>query len=493
MTTTGFDHHDLFHFEDQFFSLNVLEKYDPRLVGQIKRAVEDERRFCCEHLAPLVLEEDRKHFEETGYLSWNLARLAGHHGRLSSFIPRFMGGRGEGSLVTLTPVMEETASVDTAFSGLLGGHGLGLTALMLTMNMRIMDRVVQKIIDNETNDKPFLIDCAITEPSAGTDVEEVDLYPKAKLVCQARRVPGGAVLNGRKVFISTGHMASEHVVLMPFDLRDPVNTFCCFLVPNEASGFSLGRKELKMGQLAAPVSELIFEDCFVPEENIVLAADQYPEERYKNRSQVLLETVLGITRTMVGAMSTGTARGAFERSLSLARKTLHKGRTLINQQWAQTLLTNMYMNVMTARSVYLESTFALMTNLDRVASGSVPAFVNTGPMRKVLQSNLSKKVFHSEWMKKAMIKQVISTPEDNNARIQVMSSLAKVVGSDAAMENAHLALDLFAQAGRRHDRGLEKIFRDAKLLQIFEGTNQLNRLNIFKHLLARHMPGVEVF
>jgi alkylation response protein AidB-like acyl-CoA dehydrogenase len=301
------------------------------------------------------------------------------------------------------------------------------------------------------------------------------------------------VLNGRKVFISTGHLASEHVVLMPFDLKDPAGSFSCFLVPSDAKGFSLGRKERKMGQLAAPASELVFEECFVPEENIVLAGDRANGLSKAKNHQVLLESVLGITRTMVGAMSTGTARGAFERSLGLARRLTYKGKTLVNRQWAQTLLTDMFVNFMSARAVYLEATFALMANLSPVVSGTLPEFLNKETVSRIMRQPIPRQVMHSEWMRKAMLQKLLSTPPENSARIQYMSSLAKVAGSDAAMENAHLAVGLLAKGGVRHDQGIEKIFRDAKLLQIFEGTNQLNRLNIYKNIISRQLPGVDVF
>jgi len=484
---------DLFSFEDHFHSLIALKGSHAGLVGRIRKNLEAERRFCREHLAPLVLSEDRKHFEDPHYLSWEMVRLAGRQGRFSGFLPRLIGGRGDLPVVAFAPLMEESASVDTAYAGLMGGHGLGLVALMLTLNFKVLDRIARKIVEHERSPRPFLIDCAITEPAAGTDVEEIELYPKARLVCQARRVPGGAVLNGRKVFISTGHFASEHVVIMPFDLKNPAASSCCFLVPADAPGFSLGRKEHKMGQLASPASELIFEECFVPEENIVLAGDRFTGSPYQGGFQVLLENVLGITRTMVGAISTGTARGAFEHSLRLARRLTHKGRPLIKRQWAQALLTDMFITVMSARSVYLEATFALMNNLHPILSGLLPSFVNSRPAGRVAQHPLARKIMHTEWVKKSLLRQVISLPPENSARVQFMSSLAKVAGSDAAMENAHRAVEFFSRAGLRHDQGIEKIFRDAKLLQIFEGTNQLNRLNIFKHFLARHLPGVEVF
>ena len=496
MEKIDFECEDLFDFETSFYSLSALKKYRPALFKQLKESWEDERRFCREELAPLVLEEDRKHAQEPNYLSWELLRLAGKHGRLSGFIPRFMGGNARGGLGFSLINQEEQASVDTAFSGLMGGHGLGLCALMVSFNLRILTEVAEKIVEKEKKEKPYVIDCAITEPMAGSDVEEVELYPGAKLICQAKKVPAGAILNGRKVFISTGHMASDHVILMPFDLKDPVNSYACFLVPNDAKGFSLGRKERKMGQRAAPASELIFEDCFVPEERIVIDATRYSEGKFKGAFDSLLYSVLGITRTAVGAMSTGNARGSFERVLHLAKQTKYKGKTLLNQQWVQALLTNMYLNVMSARSVYLEAQFALLNNLE-MPGMEMPSIINTRIanflIKKLMKNRWWQKFLYSARVQEYLIKSLVELPQDQKARIQIMSSLAKVVGSDIAMENAHLAVEFLSRSGLRHDAGIEKVFRDAKLLQIFEGTNQLNRLNIFKNLIAQHYPEVQVF
>jgi alkylation response protein AidB-like acyl-CoA dehydrogenase len=74
-----------------------------------------------------------------------------------------------------------------------------------------------------------------------------------------------------------------------------------------------------------------------------------------------------------------------------------------------------------------------------------------------------------------------------------MASLAKFAGTDAGIKNCHMAIELMGQAGLRHDMRVEKYLRDAKLLQIYEGTNQLNRLNLFKCLIARSIPHVSQF
>jgi alkylation response protein AidB-like acyl-CoA dehydrogenase len=83
--------------------------------------------------------------------------------------------------------------------------------------------------------------------------------------------------------------------------------------------------------------------------------------------------------------------------------------------------------------------------------------------------------------------------EEQIQRTSGLGSMAKFSGTDAAVANGHLALDLMGQAGLRQERLAEKHLRDAKLLQIYEGTNQLNRLNLFKCLIARGYPQAQVF
>lgn len=493
MASLDFDNDNLFDFEDEYFSLMAMGLYDSGMLEQTKQSFLETRHFCREVLNPHVLEEDWKNAADPKYLSWGLLRLAAQNGQLTNFIPPFLGGTASGSIAIIGPIVEEQAAVDTAYCGLLGGHGLGLVALMMTFNFRVLQEIANKTVASVNSEKPYVIDCAITEPSAGTDVEEVELYPKAKLMCQAKKVPGGAILNGRKCFISEGHMATDHFILMPFDLKDPVNNYGAFLVHNNSKGFSVGHKFIKMGHRAAAVSELIFEDCFVPDKDIVMSPDEFPEQKYRGQFALLLEMVLGLTRVAVGAMGAGNARGSFERALAVAKTEKHKGRTLINQQWAQEILTNMYKNVIIARGVYMEASFANMVNLSLPGVKSMPAITRTKFMKNLFQNDWFKKIFHSAWLRKKSLDGVLGMDADARSRIQFMSSMAKVVGSDMAMENGHLAVEFLGRSGLRHDMGIEKGYRDAKLLQIFEGTNQLNRLNIFKHKVARHVPGVEVF
>jgi len=491
MAQIDFENENLFAFDESFFSLMYLHGFNKRLVNDVKKAVAVNRDFCLNHLKPLSLEVDRKYHENPNYLPWEMVELAAKHRRLSSYIPKYLGGSGE-PMGVIGPVMEEQAATDCAFVGLLGGHGLGLVALMMTFNLKLIDKIIMEIVEGEKTMKPVMLSCAITEPSAGSDVEEEELYPKARLLCQAKRVPGGALLNGRKVFISTGHVAKYHVVLMPFDNKHPLETYAEFIVPSDSKGFALGRMEHKMGQRAGLASELIFEDCFVPEANIAMAVDDKFGKSFPGQFPRLLKGVLGITRAAVGAWSTGTARGVTEHAIHFARSHKLKGKTMLNHQWVQAALTNMVMNVFMARAVYMESYFANMTNL-KMGFDKIPSVLDNRFSAWLLKTRPYKAILHSALMRMLFLKNLVSAEKKQDQRVQYAASMAKVIGSDMAMENCHLALELCGEAGIRHELGMEKFFRDAKLLQIFEGTNQLNRLNIFNNYLGRHIPGVEVY
>jgi alkylation response protein AidB-like acyl-CoA dehydrogenase len=119
--------------------------------------------------------------------------------------------------------------------------------------------------------------------------------------------------------------------------------------------------------------------------------------------------------------------------------------------------------------------------------------MNTNLFRKTYGSWVTRKWRHSRAFKRFLLQRESKRPVGDSQRLQFYSSLAKVLGTDAGVENCHKALDLMGQVGLRHDAGAEKLFRDAKLCQIFEGTNQLNRLNMFKHFIARDISGLETF
>jgi len=483
----NFSDPDLFTFDDSFASLSHLSQFSKKAIEKAKKDIEETRHFARNHLHPLVLNTDLSVQQDKDALAHDILNLAVEHKMLTRPIPKFLGGNSSGVMFSVNPCIEEISAVDPAFhAGVMAGHGLGLVALMISQNIEIMERVALKIVGEENAGRPYMIDCAITEPMAGTDVEEFALLPHAKLVSHARKVDNGAILNGNKCFISGGHFANLHVVIMPFDLTDPTGSLSMFLVPRDSPGFKLGRVEDKMGMKAGSASELLFNDCFVPDENIVYIGSEMPAE-YREK---VLHSVLGITRIAVGAMGTGVARGAFEAALHFAKNHNTKGKPIIHQQWAQEVLTNMLMNVYASRSVYLEAGFVLFTTL---SPGQTPSFFNTKIFEWLYNTPVARKFRYSQGVKDYMLNQFFGKPDLDMQRLQFFSSLAKVFGSDTGMKNCHMAIEFMGEYGLRHDSGVEKLFRDIKLCQIFEGTNQLNRLNMFNHFIARNIPGISPF
>jgi alkylation response protein AidB-like acyl-CoA dehydrogenase len=218
----------------------------------------------------------------------------------------------------------------------------------------------------------------------------------------------------------------------------------------------------------------------------VLDAERLEREAF----EPLLHSVLGATRIYVAAWATGIGRGAFEVALGFARSARYRGRSLLSSQFAQRCLVDMLANVHTARAVYLQALSALLA-----ANGGsgMPELAGSAWFRALYHSRLSRRLRHDPRVQRALLQRASARNASTTSRVQFQASLAKVVASDLAMQNCQRALELMGSAGLRHGAGAEKLFRDAKLCQIFEGTNQLNRLHMAQHALSGRAEHMEVF
>lgn len=462
---------------------------------EIREVVAYARKFNQEVARPLVQEMDMKMFAEPDHLPWDFVRKANDWGLYSLWIPRIFGGKGY-AFPSLGCFIEEISSVCLSMANLIGVHYLGVATLSASWNAPLITRLCKDVVEGEKTGNPCLISLAITEPGAGTDVEEVDLVDRANLVCHARPTRGGYILNGTKVFISNGHLSTWHIVIAYTDLNTPSENTFMAAVKTGSKGFSFGRKEKKMGQKACPASELVFKDCFIPEDQVCIDAECLGNRKKccKDSTMQLIDYVTSVTRAGVCAFGTGAARGAYETALDFSRKNHTAGKRLIDLGWVQALLADMYANVALARLAYMET---------NAANGIFGFFrlLQQKPMYYLMK-------WMPEWILEKIIRPLFSTAFGTYLfRLSMMDrqtkeeasctsgwgSLAKVAGTDLAMENCHKALDLMGQAGIRHDGYAEKILRDAKLLQIYEGTNQLNRINIFKCMIAGQADQPKIF
>ena len=482
-------------FEEMTASLHAGPRLARGMIRETRDVVAYCRKFCDEVVRPQVLELDRGLHEDPDHLPWDFVKKANEWGFYSLWIPRLLGGHGV-NFSSLSYAMEEIGSVCLAMANLIGVHYLGFGTLTSSGNARLMRRLAADVVAGEKSGEPCLISLAITEPGAGTDVEEVDLVDKANLGCQARRVDGGYEVNGSKVFISNGHLSTWHMVISYSDLARPSETTVMMAVKTGMKGFSFGRHEKKMGQRACPASELVFNDCFVPDELVALddrIAQTFTRSQ-RETGQQMIDYVVSTSRAAVGAFGVGAARGAYEAALKFASETVVDGELLVNHEWAQCWLAEMLKNVTLGRLAYAETNYAnglygMFKLLHEEPMFSIMRLTPRFIYERYVAPLLEKPGATAFYRKRSYDGQ--SSCEQH--RTSGLASIAKFAGTDFGIKNCQMALAFMGEAGLRQDRGAEKHLRDAKLLQIYEGTNQLNRLNLFKCLIACGCDGARVF
>lgn len=480
---------------DVMNSLQGMRDLPRAVYRDTEKALALARKFNDEVVRPVYRAIDLRVLEEHDFLPRDFITRANEWGLYSLWIPKLFGGGGL-DLVSLYPFLEEIASVCVGLANVIGVHYLGVGTLSASWNLRLMNSILREVCRSSGKGKEAcLISLAITEPAAGTDVEETELLDKAILGTTAGRTRGGYLLNGRKVFISNGHVSTWHMVIAYGDRGNAAETTIMAAVRTGMKGFSFGTHEKKMGQRACPASELIFEDCFVPDALICASPEHHRGGKKTERqaAQTMIDFVISSSRTGVGAFAAGAARGAYEAAFDYARRAVVEGDSLLNKQWAQMALAEMYKNANTARALYMESAYAnalkglfwpLYVRPVYYLARAMPrlCFSLISPLLKIpAVSSFARRRFFDGY-------------SDDERRVSSgWASLSKFAASDLAIANGDLALELMGAEGLRHDRGAEKHLRDAKLLQIYEGTNQLNRLNLVKNMIAHDVPGARIF
>ncbi len=481
-------------FDDITSAFRATANQPARIVKEAREVVEIARAFTDEVIRPSVAALDAAVTDDPHYLPWEFVKKANEWGLYTMFMPKIFGGKGY-NFSCVNFFIEELGSACLAMANLVGVHYLGYGLLISSWNLGLINRVSRDIVKKEKRGEPCLVSLAMTEPDAGTDSQNVELMNTGNLRCIAKKVPGGYSLTGTKIFISNGHLSNWHVVHAYTDLDKASENTVMLLVNSEFKGFSLGKKENKMGQKGCPASELIFEACFISDDHVCIDNQQTKKLKRspEKTNEQIFAYIWGASRASVGTFGVAGARGAYETALKFARDTSIRGTKLINQEWCQTLLARMYMNVAVARSACYEATQAnALHGLWKLMNHKPVYYAALYTPRwvfKVISGLFNLPVATT------LIRRInLDFQKDQEIdRVDGWGSIAKVAGTDAAMNNCRLAMELMGQDGIRQDRGLEKIIRDTRLLQIYEGTNEINTLNVFKRLIRRSCPESEVF
>jgi alkylation response protein AidB-like acyl-CoA dehydrogenase len=247
----------------------------------------------------------------------------------------------------------------------------------------------------------------------------------ASMATRARREGDGWILSGRKCYITWGNIAHYLLVFARTSGERGFQGISAFLVDTKSQGFRIGRNERKMGLNGVPNVEVFFDNVYVPQENMV------GEE---GRGFIACMRILDMNRPTVGAASVGVAQGALDAAVEYAKQRRQFGRPIAHFQGLQWMLADMAMQIEAARALVYECA----------------RLVDAGDF----------------------------------SRLSEMASMAKCFASDVAMKVTTDAVQVFGGAGYMKDYPVERYMRDAKINQIFEGTNQIQRIVIARHLLG---------
>ena len=447
----------------------LLKAGKPQAYRQCVETMGRTREYAERNLMGRVERWDRDAAHDHDFVPWSAIDAALPYGFLSMNIPAIFGGRNCG-LLSASVFAEELAAADAGIYVIYGAHALALSLLISSLDTRIISRIGGEIVEGEKRGKPVILALAHTEPGGGSDVEDVDDVKTARLGSRFTKVPGGYRVNARKVFISNGSFARYNLLTAWGDLQRPLDTMAGFVIPSDAPGFHVGRVEHKMGQRLSAACEILCDDVFVPDTH---AFD------IDGRN---IDTTLSLTRGPVGAMSTGIIRGTLDRTLAYLAKKQVRGHWLFEEQWVKLALADMLGALQAARGLYMDSALAGeewgLFSLTRLLPERLPAIVRkSAPFEGVLT--------HPSMVKVTRKLYRTQVPSDQLQRLVSHASMAKFMCSDLAVSTSMKAMEILGEDATDPRWGIEKGMRDAKLAQLFEGTNQINRLHVARGLVTR--------
>ena len=276
----------------------------------------------------------------------------------------------------------------------------------------------------EDQKRKYLPDIASGKKLAAFALTEATAGSDASAIkTTAQREGEGYVLNGTKQFITNGGEAEIYTVIALTDKEKGARGASAFLVEKDTPGFSFGKKERKMGIRASATRELVFRNCLVPEENMI---------GKEGMGFIMTMKILDRSRPGIGAQAVGLGQGALEAAVAYAQQRVQFGHPVIALPAVQNMLADMAIQVEAAR--------ALVYTVARTIDSGARSFTEE-------------------------------------------SAMAKVFASDMAMKVTTDAVQVFGGAGYMKDYPVEKMMRDAKMIQIFDGSNQIQRVIVAKNLL----------
>ncbi len=362
------------------------------------------RRFAEEKIAPLVREMDAEQHFAPGLVDQLFAL-----GLMGIEVPEEWGGAG-GTFFDAALAIEAISTVDPAVAVLVDVHNtLCINAIRRWASAEQQERWLPKLAAGTVGAY------ALSEAGSGSDA--------FALQTRAEAAPGKFRLNGRKLWISNALEAGLFIVFATLDPAAGYRGITAFVVEEGTPGFSVGRKEDKLGIRASSTCELLFDHCEIWEGNLL----GEPGKGYKIAIETLNEGRIGI-----GAQMLGLAEGAWGHAARYARERRQFGKPIADFQAVQFTLAEM--------ATEIEAAKLMVYNAARLKDAGSP-YVREAAMAKLFASNVAERT-------------------------------------------ASLAVEIFGGNGFVRDYPVEKYYRDAKIGKIYEGTSNMQLATIAKQVLG---------
>ena len=354
------------------------------------------RQIAIEKIVPV-----RAELDEQNKFPSDVMKVIAQSDLFGIYIPEEYGGLGKKSL-ELCIVVEELSKACLGVSTSYAANALGTYPILLHGSEAQKKKYLPDIATGKK-----LVAFGLTEANAGSDAGGIQTTAK---------LDGNEyVINGTKQWITNGGVADVYTVIAITDKSKGARGASAFIVEKGTPGFAFGKKENKMGIRASSTTELIFNDCRIPKENIIAK---------EGMGFIVAMKTLDSSRTGVGAQGVGVAQGAIDEAIKFARHRVQFGQPVTSFQAVQHMLADMQTVTEAARSLIY----------------SVSRFIDSGA------KDFSR-----------------------------ASAMAKLFATDVAMKVTTDAVQVMGGSGYMKDYPVEKMMRDAKILQIYEGTNQIQR------------------
>lgn len=362
------------------------------------------REFVEKEITPYAAEMDAENHMRDGLID-----KANEMGLLNVIVPEELDGPGLDSISVAT-IYEELGKGCAGVATSLAANSLATVPVLLAGTDE------QKKMYCDILNNGGLAAFALTEPGAGSDAGGVSTR------AVHNKEEGTYTLNGTKMFITNGGLAEIFLVFANTRKTGGIRGLTAFIVPKDTPGFSVGKKENKMGIRPSNTTELVLQDVVIPE--------SYRVGREGEGFRIAMNT-LDSARPFVGAVSVGIAQAALDCAVKYAKERRQFGQPIASFQMVQGMLADMAMKVETARLMVQKAC----------------------------------------WMR------------DQSMEFSKEAAMAKCYAADTAMQVTTDAVQVMGGYGYTKEYPVEKMMRDAKIMQIYEGTNQIQRLVIANKLL----------